>query len=278
MFKLGVELLPYGHLPFEVGLRELSLLGYDAVNLWSSKPPLANPINPGDNIKRIRSILDKYGMRPTSLTIYRWPQEEMLKRIEFASKLGANIVIISCDMEFDNLKNEFIPPLLDAATNNGVKIAIENHVKIKSSDPSSLWDRAVQTFHEIKALVTEIDHPNLGICLAPPHLWVVNESISKTILYLMERKKLFFYYIWDINRNYLKDVGGLNFWESPGPTQIPRNDGVLDHLALLRLLKTLGYKGVVSVKSHGFVGWPVEKVTKEMRKATKYVHECLANL
>lgn len=278
MLKLGVEMLPYGHLPFEVGLRELALLGYDAVNLWSAKPPLASPANPGDDITKIRSVLSGYGLRPTGLSIYCWPQEEMLKRIEFAAQLGADTVIFHCDMELDYLRDTFIPPLLEAATKNGVKIAIENHVKIKSTDPKALWGRAAQSLQEIKDLVTEIDHPNLGICLAPPHLWVANESISETILYLVERKKLFFYYIWDVNRNYLKDIGGLNFWDSPGPTQIPKSDGVLDHRALLRLLKTLGYDGVVSVKSHGFVGWPVEKVTEEMRKATRYVHECMANL
>ena len=37
------------------------------------------------------------------------------------------------------------------------------------------------------------------MCVAPAHLWVVNETISEVITYLAERKKLFHYYVWDID-------------------------------------------------------------------------------
>ncbi len=277
MFELGVEMLPYGSYPFAVAVQELASMGFKAVNLWSAKPPLANFVNPGDNPKEIRSMLAGYGMRPSALSLYCWTQEEMKRRIEFASELGADTVIFHCDMELEDLKNSFLPPLLDAATKRGIKIAIENHVPIKSSDPNSRWQRAAETLDDIKRLVVEINHPNVGIALAPPHLWVVNESISETILYLAERKKLFFYYIWDINPNFRQDVGGLNFWESPGNTQVPRPDGTLDHRALLRLLKMVGYEGVVSLKSHGFVGWPLEKITPQLRTSAEYVRKCLAD-
>ena len=53
-------------------------------------------------------------------------------------------------------------------------------------------DEGVDTFAQIKRRVSEIDHANLGVFLAPPHLWVVGDPVSDAITHLVERKRLFY--------------------------------------------------------------------------------------
>ena len=64
---------------------------------------------------------------------------------------------------------------------------------------------------------------------------------ATSITFLAERKRLFYYYIWDIDLAYRHGVDGLNF--GPGEKQLPRPDGRLDHAVLLGALKHVGYDG-----------------------------------
>jgi sugar phosphate isomerase/epimerase len=283
MFELGIEILPYHDYPLEVSLREMRRLGFTAVNLWSSRAPLAHHVNPGDDPAAIRATLERNGIRPTALTMYGKTRDEMAQRIEFASALGIDTVVFDCEAHFPDFVGSFLPPLLEVASKNGVRIAVENHLTVPFTEDfehggheAERWSEGVDTLAQIKRLLAELDHPNLGICLAPPHLWVMNETISEAITYLMERKKLFFYYIWDIDRNYRRGQDGLNF--GPGEQQLPRPDGTLDHRVLLGTLKQTGYTGVASLKCHGTAGWPLHKVTNELAKSAAYVRQCLEGL
>jgi sugar phosphate isomerase/epimerase len=104
----------------------------------------------------------------------------------------------------------------------------------------------------------------------------MEETISEVLTFLAERKRLFYYYVWDIDRNYRHGVDGLNF--GPGEQQLPRPDGTLDHAVLLGTLKRLGYEGPASLKCHGTHGWSVEKITTELRGADAYIRDCLARI
>jgi sugar phosphate isomerase/epimerase len=283
MFRYTVEILPYHDYPLEDALRELAGLGFTEVNLWSSAPPLGHHVNPGDDPDEVKALLDKYGMKPCGLTMYGKTQDEMLERIEFARDLGIDTVIFDCEADYPDFVAKFLPPLVESGTRNGVRIAVENHLTVpftadfeSGGHEESRWDEGVDTLDQIKRLITDIDHPNLGVCLAPPHLWVMNETISEAITYLAERKRLFYYYIWDIDRNYKRGEDGLNF--GPGERQLPRPDGTLDHAVLLGTLQRVGYRGAASLKCHGTAGWPLEKVTAELRKSDAYVRSCLEQL
>ncbi len=283
MFKLGIEILPYHDFPLAEALGEVARLGFSEVNLWSSRAPLAHHVNPGDDPRVIRALLERYGMHPTALTMYGKTQEEMKQRIKFAAELGIDTVIFDCEANFSHFVSSFLPPLLDVAARNGVRIAVENHLTVpftedfeRGGHEADRWEEGVDSLAQIKRLVTELDAPNLGVCLAPPHLWVMGETISEAIFYLAERKKLFFYYIWDVDRHYRRGRDGLNF--GPGEQQLPREDGTLDHRVLLRTLKQVGYEGVASLKCHGTAGWPLQKVTNQLATSAQYVRRCMADL
>jgi sugar phosphate isomerase/epimerase len=280
MFRYTAEILPYHDHSLETAVAELAGLGFTEVNLWSSASPLAHHVNPGDDPGKILAVLDRYGMRPCGLTMYGKTQDEMLERVQFASDLGIDTVIFDCEANYSDFVSSFLPPLVEAGERLGVRIAVENHLTVpftadfeSGGNEEKRWDEGVDTLAQIKRLIRDIDHPNLGVCVAPPHLWVMQETISEVITFLAERKRLFYYYIWDVDRSYRHGVDGLNF--GPGEQQLPRPDGTLDHAVLLGTLKRVGYEGAASLKCHGTQGWSLDKVTSQLRAADTYVTHCL---
>jgi sugar phosphate isomerase/epimerase len=285
MFRYTAEILPYHDYPLETALGELRQLGFDEVNLWTSAAPLAHHVNPGDDVGKIKETLRRYGMKACGLTMYGKTRDEMLERIQFAHDLAVDTVIFDCEANYPEFVSSFLPPLVEAGERLGVRIAVENHLTVPFTEDfesggqhneEARWEEGVDSLAQIKRLVRDIDHPNLGVCLAPPHLWVMNETITEAITFLAERKRLFYYYIWDVDRAYRHGVDGLNF--GPGEKQLPRPDGTLDHAVLLGALKRVGYSGPASLKCHGTHGWSLEKVTEQLRASDAYVRECLARI
>ena len=279
MIRYTAEILPYHDYDLETSIRELANLGFKEVNLWSSAKPLAHHVNPGDDPKKILGILDKYKMKPCGLTMHGKNQQEMLERIDFAADLGIDTVFFDCEANYPDFISSFLPPLIEQGAKKGVRIAVENHLTVPFSadfesgkNEDKRWDEGVDSLAQIKRLVTDIDHPNLGVCLAPPHLWVMEDSISEAILFLAERKRLYYYYIWDIDRAYRHGVDGLNF--GSGEMQLPRVNGTLDHAVPLSILKTVGYEGAASLKCHGTHGWSLEKVTSQLKASDAYIRNC----
>jgi sugar phosphate isomerase/epimerase len=283
MFTLGAEILPYHDYPLEIALRELANLGFTHVNLWSSRAPLAHHVNPGDDEATISRLLARYGITPTALTMYGKTRDEMRERIEFAARLGIPYVVFDCEADYGDFVGRFLPPLIRTCEETGVRIAVENHLTVPFTEDfesggheTERWSEGVDTFAQIRRLVTDLDSQYLGVCVAPPHLWVMQETISEVITFLAERKKLFFYYVWDIDRAYRRGEDGLDF--GPGEMQLPRPGGMLDHRVLFRTLASVGYEGVASLKCHGTAGWPLEKVTTQLEASAAYVRGCVADL
>jgi sugar phosphate isomerase/epimerase len=277
--RYTAEVLPYHDFPLEVAIRELASLGFREVNLWSSSAPLAHHVNPGDDPGKVLAILDRYGVRPCGLTVYGKTQDEVLERIELARDLGIDTLIFDCEAPYPDFVSKFLPAIVEAGASNGVRIAVENHLTVPfTSDFESgghedqRWDEGVDTLAQIRRLVTDIDHPFLGVCVAPPHLWVMGESVSEAITFLAERKRLFYYYVWDVDRRYRRGQDGLNF--GPGEEQLPRPHGTLDHAVLFGALRQVGYEGAASLKCHGTTGWSLDKVTAQLTSSDRYLRDC----
>lgn len=280
MYTFGAEILPYHDYPLDTAVGALADLGFTHVNLWSSRAPLAHHINPGDDVDGVRGLLRRHGITPSGLTIYGHDLEGMRQRIELAADLEIDTVIFDCEADFTDFVGEFLPALLPTCESLGVRIAVENHLTVpftadfeRGGHEAERWSEGVDTFAQIKRLIAEIDTPYLGVCVAPPHLWVMNETISEVITYLAERKRLFYYYVWDIDRRYRRGADGLNF--GPGEGQLPGPDSTLDHGVLLRVLANVGYSGVASLKCHGTAGWSLEHVTEQLRASATFVRGIL---
>lgn len=279
--RYAAEVLPYHDYPLDVALAELRGLGFREVNLWSSAAPLARHVNPGDDVAEIKAALARHDMTACGLTMYGKTREEMLERVRLAHDLEIDTAIFDCEANYPDFINNFLPPLVEAAATLGVRVAVENHLTVPFShdfesggNEDQRWSEGVDSFGQIKRLIKDIDHPYLGVCVAPPHLWVMNETITEVLTFLAERRRLFYYYIWDIDRAYRHGVDGLNF--GPGEKQLPRHNGTLDHAVLLGALARLGYTGPASLKCHGTQGWALEKVTAELRASNEYVRDCLS--
>ncbi|MCU1543900.1 MAG: sugar phosphate isomerase/epimerase [Microbacteriaceae bacterium] len=283
MFRYTAEILPYHDIPFEDAVRDLAEIGFTEINLWSSAAPLGHHVNPGDDPKAILATLDKYGVKPCGLTTYGKTQDEILERVDFARELGIDTLIFDCEANYGDFVSTFLPPIVEAGRKNGVRIAVENHLTVPFSadfeaggNEDKRWDEGVDTFAQIKRLIRDIDDPFLGICLAPPHLWVMQESVSEIITFLAERKRLFYYYIWDIDRQYRHGTDGLNF--GPGENQLPRPDGTLDHSVLLGNLARANYQGAASLKAHGTGGWSLKHIGEQLRSADAYIRPIVQTL
>jgi sugar phosphate isomerase/epimerase len=283
MFRYTAEILPYHDVPFEEAVRDLASLGFSEINLWSAAAPLAHHVNPGDDVSSIRRTLEKYGVKACGLTAYGKSQAEILERVDFAADLGVDTLIFDCEASYSDFVSGFLPPIVEAGRRRGVRIAVENHLTVPFSadfetgvNEGNRWDEGVDSFAQIKRLIADIDDPYLGICVAPPHLWVMQETIGEVLTFLAERKRLFYYYVWDIDRRYRRGTDGLNF--GPGEKQLPRPDGTLDHAVLLQTLHRLGYEGAASLKCHGTQGWSAETIAGELRSADAYIRPLVRSL
>lgn len=275
--QYAVESLPFHDFPLEVMAREVAALGFQRVNLWSSAPPLAAHADVlKDDPDKVVRILSRHGLEPCGITMYGRTQDDVAQGIVFASQVGAGCVIFDCEANYPDFVAGFLPPLLEVAERRGVTICVENHLTVpftsdfeRGGHEGDRWDEGVDTFAQIKRLVTDFDHPNLKLCLAPSHLWVMNETITEVATYLLERDKLGYYYIWDVSRGYRRGQDGLNF--GPGEEQLPRLGGTLNHHQLLRSLGTLGYGGTASLKCHGTAGWPLQKVVTQLAQSWRHL-------
>ncbi|MEZ2388804.1 sugar phosphate isomerase/epimerase family protein [bacterium RCC_150] len=280
MFRYAAELVPYHDHGFEDSIRDLAVIGFKEVNLWSSATPLAHHVNPGDDPGKILRVLDKYGVKPCGLTTYGKTQEEILERVDFAADLGIDTLIFDCEANYPDFVSTFLPPIVEAGARRGVRIAVENHLTVpfaadfeSGANENQRWDEGVDTLAQMKRLIRDIDDPYLGVCIAPPHLWVMQDTISEAITFLAERKRLLYYYIWDIDRGYRHGTDGLNF--GPADQQLPRPDGTLDHSVMLGTLRRVGYEGVASLKCHGTQGWSFKKIGEHLRASDAYVRDCV---
>ncbi|MCU1489931.1 MAG: Xylose isomerase protein barrel [Acidimicrobiaceae bacterium] len=275
--QFGIESLPFHDFSLGTTAQAVADLGFRWINLWDSAPPLAHHVDVGkDSPAEVLATLDRLGLRASGVTMYGKSQEEIAQGVRFAAAVGAGRVIFDCEATFADFVDHFLPPLLEEAGRNGVDICVENHLTVPFSadfeaggHEAERWEEGVDSFAQIKRLVTELDHPNLKVCMAPSHLWVMEESIIEVATWLLERKKLGYCYVWDISSSYRRGEDGLNF--GPGEEQLPRVGGTLDHGLILRALSRLGYDGIAALKCHGTAGWPFDKVTSLLAQSRDYL-------
>jgi len=276
--KYGLEGLPYHDFDFDTMASHVAGQGVRWVNLWASPPPLASHVDvwkddPADIHERLR----RHGLNASGLSMYGRTKDDLVQCIRFAGAMPDKpTVIFDCEANYDAFISGFLPDLLAVAAPLGVDLSVENHITVPfTSDFESggheeeRWDEGVDTFAQIKRLIADVEHPNLKICLAPPHLWVEHEPIAETLMWLLERKKLGYYYIWDIDQAYKRGEDGLNF--GAGEQQLPREGGTLNHHLLLKILEDAQYDGPASLLLHGTGGWSLDYIDEKLSESAAYL-------
>ena len=106
-------------------------------------------------------VMSQYTMIdvPCGLTLYGKKQQEMLDRIQFAADLDIDTVIFDCEANYTDFVASFLPPLVEAATKAGVRIAVENHLTVPFSadfESGGNEDQRWETDNAAQVLIAKI--------------------------------------------------------------------------------------------------------------------------
>ena len=122
--RYAAEILPYHDADLDTALGELAGIGFDEVMLWSSAPPLADHVHPGDDVTALRRALARHGMRATGLTCYGRDRDELAARLRLAHDLGVDTLVFDCEAPYPEFVEHWLAPMLDEAERLGVRIEI----------------------------------------------------------------------------------------------------------------------------------------------------------
>ncbi|MCU0958761.1 MAG: sugar phosphate isomerase/epimerase [Pirellulaceae bacterium] len=226
--RLSGSSINFMRLPVEGAIREISLLGYDAIDIWSAHagcPHLDDVLNrlgaPG-----LLRLLDEHGLKLCGFSVYAGGYP---RYAELLGAAGGGVAIRGsappCDPgELRTCMTRFLEelkPEAELAEKHNSFLAIENHghALLNSLDSFKLF--------------TELnDNPQVGIALAPYHLQVLGVSVEDAIR--IAGKQLFYFYAWQ---------------HAPGVKQLPGH-GETDFTPWLAALAEVNYAGYVNPFLH----------------------------
>jgi len=189
--QLACSSINFSSLPIEKAIARIAALGFDAVDIWSAHagcPHLDDVLNRlGPN--GLRAVLHTHRIALYSFSVY---QGGYPRYAELLGKLGGGVAVRGSTALADrrdlvpatNRFLESLKPELELAEKYDSYLAIENH----SGTP------LLNYLDSFKALVDRIQHPRLGIALAPYHIQKNGESVEEAISIC--GKRLFFFYAW----------------------------------------------------------------------------------
>lgn len=259
MIRLSASTLMYAGYPLETALRELSIAGIRAVDLWAA-PRLCLHVDPlADDPAVIRRLLDDFGLLPAALSIYGSDVTRALAAIDFAAAIRAPVVVTGAGVRSLAEAIGYLGPLVKRAASRNVIVAPENHI-----------DSPLESLAEMQGLLVALDSPSLGITYAPPHSYACGECPEIVILALGSR--LVFFYPWDIPQNYRRG-SRESFWSDP-EGQMPGRGG-LDFDVIFRALRGIGYTGYANLVWHGSRDWELQEITSAICVAARFVAKFL---
>ncbi|UPG72761.1 sugar phosphate isomerase/epimerase [Roseomonas gilardii subsp. gilardii] len=220
-------------------LREAQAMGAEGVSLEACHLP-SDPAF----LERLRAALDEAGFariwawgHPDGLGSGRRPEaaEDLLKHLAVARVLGAPAMRICCGgrrtrpARWEEQRDLLLPllrRLADAAGEQGVVLAIENHLDMLAEELAELLER--------------VDSPWLGVCLDTAN----NVRLGEDALAVVRRLAPW------ARATHVKDVapqpgaeGSFASWPS-----VPLGQGVVDADAVVRELARAGYDGLLAVE------------------------------
>ena len=264
----------YGTFPLAEILPEVAKFGSTCLDIW--------PRVHGDQREQVEAmgheafaeLLDRHSVRLGVSTRFDLGPFKLQQEMVFANAFGASLLVCGSKgpkgLAGDDLRAavadfaEALRPHIDAAAENGVTIAIENHGNALIESPDSM-----------KWLVEFTRSPHLGIALAPYHVPDDVALVAGLIEGLGEHLALF--YAWQHGMGcHDKLPKEQELMQLPGR-------GTLDFAPLLAALKKIGYNGWTEIFMHPDPrGIPIldtaAEVTAELERGRLHLDNLARNL
>ncbi len=256
MFEYFGSSVAFATLPFAGACRALADCGFDEVDIWSTSNWCEHlpPDQPALDIAAVQAMLTANRLHCQAISVYGNPWDICAARLEQLAALGGTALVRGAERGIDVATfAERLRPVADRARDLGVTLAIENHL-----------DTCIDTTASMIELVERIDHPGLGIALAPIHIYRLNEDVAAAIRALGNRIALF--YAWDWG-----PTAETN-WKDPHE-QIPGR-GKIDFPPIFRALHDIGYPRKLCLFAHGLEHQPVLEAQKMIREGVRFCQEC----
>jgi sugar phosphate isomerase/epimerase len=262
----------YGTLPLADILPEVARSGADALDVWPLKHGNQREQIAEMGNEKFAALLKQHNVQLGCLTRFDLGPFKLGPEIEFGKQFGAKLIVTGsggsgklAGAELKGSIKKFIEdmkPHVEAATQAGIVLGIENHGSTMLATPD-----AARWFAELSP------SNNLGLALAPYHLPQEPALLAKLIEELGPKLALF--YAWEYGKGCMKKLP-----KDEEMMQLPGR-GTLDFAPLLGALRKINYRGWTSVFMHPTPrGIPIlptaGEVTDAVNQARKHLATCLA--
>ena len=233
----------YGTAPLETVLAELPRLGTPLVDLWPRHHGSQREDAAALGDEAFAALLEKHAARLAMTTRYDLGPARLREELPFLARHGATLVVANsggpAGLAAAEVRREIarfieeMKPVIEAAEQHGVSIAIEGHSKMLVGSPDSL-----RIFAELAP------SPRLGLALAPAHLPPDSALVAALVRDL--GAALAHVYAWQ------HSAGVFDMKPVPLETQLEQLPGVgpFDFRPLMRALREIGYAGLIEPFMH----------------------------
>ena len=233
----------YGTAPLETVLAELPRLGTPLVDLWPRHHGSQREDAAALGDEAFAALLEKHAARLAMTTRYDLGPARLREELPFLARHGGTLVVANtggpAGLSAADLRREIkrfietMKPVVEAAEQHGVSLAIEGHSKMLVGSPDSL-----RIFAELAP------SPRLGLVLAPAHLPQDSALIAALVRDL--GPALAHVYAWQ------HSAGVFDMQPVPIETQLEQLPGVgpFDFRPLMLALREIGYPGLIEPFMH----------------------------
>jgi sugar phosphate isomerase/epimerase len=233
----------YGNLPLAEILPEVKKTGAAGIELWPMKHGTQREELDQIGVEKFAAMLKAHDISFGGSTRYDLGPFKLTDEIKLVKQLGGSFIVtggagdwkdISSDQLKSNVKQfvEKMKPHAALAAENGVVIAIENHINNLIDTPDSLRWLA----DEIRAI------PGIGVALAPYHLPQESALLVDLIKHMDAKMTLF--YAWE------HGLGCMKAMPKEEELQQMPGRGKLDWKPLLSALKEINFTGPTEIFMH----------------------------
>lgn len=262
----------YGYMDLGSVVPEVAKTGSAALDIWPKVHGSQREQLDDLGEERFAALLARHGVKLGCITQYRLGPFRLGDELKLAARLGCRTMVTGGEgpkgLSGDALKAavkafvEKMKPTLDAAGEQGVTVAIENHGNNLIESPDAL-----------KWLVEFRPSRQLGVALAPYHLPQDEKGLADLIRALGEGLSVF--YAWQHGEGCMTRMP-----KEKELLQLPGR-GPLDFKPLLAALRDIRFSGWTEIFMHAtprgtaILELPAD-VTAEVNRARAYLDQCLA--